>query len=573
MNLAMVTDSASQIAWAIKRIMEVDVVIIDDELNRITDTFAYPRQRIEIRKNSIVGRIIETGKPLAIDDKERFQSCIECQDFENCEMKSLIGVPIIYEDKVVGAIALSVAPRFMKGLFGNLSHTIGFLEKMAEMLSGKLQTESDYQKLNLAKMQREVLIDSMDEAIVLVDKDGLITYSNTRFNDAFFLGKAVINMPVSAVIRHALIEEFLKNKQSFEDKLIYCEYKDMCFDGYCTARTIMIGGEYHGAVFMLKSINVAQNTASESGSEIYSLEKFLGTSARCRAAVSRARAACKNDETTLIDGGSDYRRLELAQAIHAGSKRSHGNFFSVDCANDSDSVLECELFGASDNLMTSKLRLSNKGTLCIRNIDRMPRFMQRRLSDYLVNHTISVSGGHEIGTDARLIFTTGENLRALAEIRMFDEGLLTLITRQVVHLPEIGDSPEDIEAYVSHNFVYYAQRYGVEDLIVQPEVTELLCRYSWPGDVRQIKNVVEYLVANAKGHTVSLDTAAPLRFLLDPEKQQEKSADQLVEEQIIRLMETGKTRDEIAEVLKISRATLFRRLKKMNAQSAQRLSG
>ena len=157
----MVTSSASQIAWAIKRIMDVDVIIIDNELNRITDTFTYPRQRIEIRKSSIVGRIIETGKPLAIDDKERFKSCIECPDLQNCNMRSMIGVPIIYGEKVVGAIALAIPPKFMKGLFGSLSHTIGFLEKMAEMLAGKLQAEDDFQQLNVAKLQREALIDSM----------------------------------------------------------------------------------------------------------------------------------------------------------------------------------------------------------------------------------------------------------------------------------------------------------------------------------------------------------------------------------------------------------------------------
>ncbi|MEG0912527.1 MAG: sigma 54-interacting transcriptional regulator [Oscillospiraceae bacterium] len=567
MNLSMVTDSASQIAWAIKRIMEVDVVVIDDELNRITDTFAYPRQRIEIRKNSIVGRIIETGKPLAIDDKERFQSCIECRDYEVCEMKSLIGVPITYEEKVVGAIALAISPKFMKGLFGNLGHTIGFLEKMAEMLSGKLQTEADYQKLNLTKLQREVLIDSMDEAIVLVDSDGLISYSNTKFNNYFFNGKTVINMPISAVIRHAQVEQYLKSKQSFEDKLIYCEYKNMSFDGYCSARTIDINGEYHGAVFTLKSITGAGKSLDVSMRGGYNLSKFLGSGPQMHSAINKAKNAAKNDDPILIEGKCGFRKLELAQSIHAESPRRDRNFLYVECANDSDEALESELFGSSDNLVTSKLRFANKGTLCICDIDKMPQFLQRRIGDYLVNRTITVQN-REIGTDARLIFTASADLKERVDRGMFDELLYTQLSKQIIFLPQIGQDSNDIAAYLEYNFSAYGDRYGFDKLIVDPEVMDALCSYDWPGDVRQLKNAVEYLVINCKNKRITADLLEQLDFI-KAQKEQTKSADQLVDEQILKLMASGKTRDEIANILRISRATLFRKLKKINSQGEQ----
>ncbi len=565
MNLTMVTDSASQIAWAIKRIMEVDVVIVDDELHRIADTFVYPRQRIEIRKNSIVGRIIETGKPLAIDDKERFQSCIECPDFENCEMKSMIGVPIRYEERVIGAISLAISPRFIKGLFGNLNHTIGFLEKMAEMLAGKLQAEADYQRLNLAKQQREALIDSMDEAIVLVDGDGLISYSNTRFNDAFFGGKTVINLPVSTVVHHAQVEQFLKDKQSFEDKLIYCEYKGRpSFDGLCSARAIEIDGQYYGAVFTLKSINNTVSKLGETIAENYRLVQFIGSDARCCGAVSKARAAAKNDDPVLIEGVCGCRKLELAQAIHDASRRGRQNFFHVDCSIDSDERLEAELFGTDGNLMTSKLRLANKGTVCICRVDQMPRFLQRRVSDYLTNRTFTVQG-REIATDTRLIFTAEGSLRQQYDCGMFDPNLYERIARQSIFLPRVGDDPESTAVYIEQSFGEYAQRYGVEDITVDQEVMQVLSDYHWPGDLRQLRNVVEYLVINCKNGRVTPELLQKLPFLGE-RREQEKSADELVEEQIIKLIASGKTRDEIASILKISRATLFRKLKKINSQ-------
>ena len=561
MNLAMVTESASQIAWAIKRIMEVDVVIIDDELNRITDTFSYPRQRIEIRKNSIVGRIIDTGKPLAIDDKERFQSCIDCIDFECCEMKSLIGVPIIYEDKVIGAIALAIPPKFMKGLFMNLSHTIGFLEKMAEMLSGKLQAEADYQSLNLTKTQREILIDSMDEAIVLIDETGLITFSNKRFKDWFFAGQTVFNLPVSAVIRHTAIERFLQNKQSFQNKLIYYEYKNVSFDGFCTAKPVEINGVYHGAVVSLKSINTEGLVYTHEDN--YRIDKFRGVSSAGRVAVAGAKAAAQNDEPILIGGPAEFRNFEMAQAIHAESHRKDRNFLVVDCANDSDIALETELFGpaSGDGVAGGKLRMANKGTLCIRNISKLPQFLQRRLSEFMCSRTI-VAYQKEISSDVRIMATAAADLRRQTAIGMFDEALYERIAMQTIYLPQLGDNAEDVEKYLDYNFGYYSRRYGMNEIQIEPGVIERLCSYEWPGDLRELKNVVEYLVSHSKNHRITMDMLEPIEL-----KSQSFSitmtADRFLEEQIIKMMATGKTRDEMAEILGISRATLFRKIKKI----------
>jgi transcriptional regulator with GAF, ATPase, and Fis domain len=127
LELTTIKQSAEQIATTISKIMEVDVVVVDNQLERIADTFKYPHKQIDIRTNSIVGSIIVTGRHLVIEDKRYSDACQSCPDLQTCDMESIIGVPIIYKDKVIGAVALIVPPQRMLNFKNNFDHVLEFL--------------------------------------------------------------------------------------------------------------------------------------------------------------------------------------------------------------------------------------------------------------------------------------------------------------------------------------------------------------------------------------------------------------------------------------------------------------
>ncbi|MGI6402753.1 MAG: sigma 54-interacting transcriptional regulator [Oscillospiraceae bacterium] len=563
MELSMIADSASQIAWAINRIMEVDVVIIDAKLQRITDTFRYPRQRIEIRKNSIIGRIVESGKPLAIDDKSIFRSCVDCPDSHICNMASFIGVPIIYKGETVGAIGLAIAAKYIKSLFGNLSHTISFLEKMAEMLSGKLQAADDYGKLTIAKKERELLIDTVEVLLVHIDAAGKITYYNKEFADYFVMGGSAIGKPISQVISHPQIEAFLRDHQEIENHLLYYESPKKFFDGVCNIRILEVDGVYSGAVLTFRSIHMVYDLLSkmEVGLVGGRQKNDQHISAKMRKAIAVALDAAKDRKPILIESRSGMRSLQLARMIHNESPDNTGGYFVVDCNENGDDQISAQLFGTKTSM--SKIRLANQGTLCIANVNKLSLFLQRKLEQCMASGMLEADG-RPVSIHTRYVFTSTENLAKLAKLGIFDEGLYQRMALHQICLPDVGDDLEETSCELENSFNYYAELYGVMDLQLEQDAFDMLCRLHWKGDVRQMHRVCEYLVLHAANGKVTKELVESMPFGMAAQRNQ--SINSYTEEQIRELIHQGKTRDEIAEILQISRATLYRRLKKYGIQ-------
>jgi len=562
MDLMNVKENASQIAQAINRIVGVDVVIVDRNLNRVTDTTRYDRESITIRKDSIVGRIIESGRSLAIDDKKVFRSCIECSDYSVCRMQSLIGVPILLNGQAIGAIALAIPPSHMQRLFNNLSHTIDFLEKMAEMLAGKLLTQQDYEELSRTKRQQELLMDVIEDGIVLVDEVGRIVYYNETFSSMFLGGDNARDMNMLDLISHPQIEAFLTKKWPLRNKLIYCETRRGKFDGYITVAPFETNDSYYGAVFLFRRISDADAACSDTRRIRYHMSDIVTESRDTTRMKRAALAAAKTSDALLLEGPVGMRLKEMAYAIHSDSARSKGNFLLVDCKKSLLQELEEELFGTSDNEGCSKIRLAHKGTICLHSVDCLPQYLQRRLCDYLVRGTVVISYG-EMVSDARLIMTTSENLEFYVDEGMFDKTLYERVRANRIFVPAIsGGHSEDITEWIHVYLSFFTKQYNTGPLTLEPQVEKAICSMDWPQDTARLRNFVEYLVKTSRNHTISMSQIPPRMLRTSEETAGPKSIDALLEGQIRGLMKQGNNYREIAESLHISRATLYRKIKK-----------
>ncbi len=151
MLLAEMKNDVTKFAEVISKILEVDVLIVDNNLKTISNTYCYPDKPVPIRNTSIISQVISTGKTVAIEDKSGFDTCKDCLDFNECEMKGFICVPIFYKEAVVGAIALIVPDHKISLVFGNVRNSTEFLERMADLLASKVQNGDDYSNLNLIR--------------------------------------------------------------------------------------------------------------------------------------------------------------------------------------------------------------------------------------------------------------------------------------------------------------------------------------------------------------------------------------------------------------------------------------
>lgn len=569
MLLAEIKNDVIKFSEVISKILEVDVLIVDSNLKTISNTYHYPDKPMAIHQLSIIGQVISSGKTITIDDKNNYDTCKECSDFKKCLMKGFICVPILYREAVIGAIALIVPDHKIQYVFRNVNSSIEFLERMADLLSSKIQNSDDYNNLNLIKREREVIMDSIDYAMVSMDELGYITYYNKRFKQYFGNSTDCRGMFIRDLISHKYINEFLLNYIEFSDKLIYFEKDSQPFYGFLTCMNININGSRGGMLFIFKSIsdvNIQLNEIGYNNTRITfrSLEEGLIP----EKVIEEAKRLSITSKTVLITGETGAGKELLAKAMHTFSNRANNCFITVNCDGTYRELLEESLFGSEHPHHIvgglGKLQLAHKGTIYFYRIDQMPIYLQQRLVEVLKTNTIHRSGMHEIEVDVRMIFSTSADLASLVRNGLFDDELYYRISENTIYIPPLRQDRSSLRQLLDSSAKFYKEKYSKKDLLFSEKSTDILLSYQWPGNRKELDKVMDNLVSRCTGQ-VTVNDLAQLNLTKGEESIVKLSQIRDIEkESISALLASNINRDEVARRLGISRATLYRKIKKYN---------
>lgn len=289
----------------------------------------------------------------------------------------------------------------------------------------------------------------------------------------------------------------------------------------------------------------------------------------------------------LITGQSGTGKELIAEAVHRNSPRAAKRFVAFNCAGQSESLLEDQLFGhvkgaftGADASREGVFEYADGGTLFLDEIGDMPLTMQAKLLRVLESGEVVRVGSNEPrGTDVRFVSATNKDLKRMVADGTFREDLYFRINGSHVHLPPLRERREDIPRIVRHAIARFAQE--VAPGHPPPSITEpalmRLASFAWPGNVRQLINVVQNMVVTAIG-----EAEEPARVVLDarhiPEDVRSEDADgedqagggslagtslEQIEKRAIRetLRMTGGNREQAARLLGIGERTLYRKLK------------
>lgn len=177
MELKDIKDVVTRHVKIISDVLGVNVTVIDRNLCRISSVRPSFEEPEEVRWDSIVGTVISTGQPLAVDNPSKYAPCKRCPDFHSCRMDGVIAVPIICQGEILGAFYV-VVPRSQGNLFQKLNSSIGFLENMAGLLSEKLISYVRYKALDDIRQEQEMVVNFIDDAVAFTDISGQINYCN-----------------------------------------------------------------------------------------------------------------------------------------------------------------------------------------------------------------------------------------------------------------------------------------------------------------------------------------------------------------------------------------------------------
>ena len=216
----------------------------------------------------------------------------------------------------------------------------------------------------------------------------------------------------------------------------------------------------------------------------------------------------------LITGETGVGKSAVAKAIHTISNRANGPFIEVNCAVLHENLIESELFGYEKGAFTGaasagkigKIELANHGTLFLDEIGELPPHIQSKLLQLIQEKTIErVSGTKRIELDFRLLVATNRNLEEEVQRGLFRSDLFYRLNVIRVHIPPLRQRPEDILPLAYQFLERFCREYG-KQLTLSPRFVSFLEQFSWPGNVRQLENLMERLVITSQDPI--LDTTA-----------------------------------------------------------------
>ncbi|MBI4028154.1 MAG: sigma-54-dependent Fis family transcriptional regulator [Verrucomicrobia bacterium] len=312
----------------------------------------------------------------------------------------------------------------------------------------------------------------------------------------------------------------------------------------------------------------------------YGLHAILGESPAIRAVLDVVKQAAPSRATVLLEGESGTGKELVARAVHSLSPRVKERFIAVHCAALSPTLLESELFGHEKGAFTGaferrqgRFEMADGGSLFLDEIGEIDATLQVKILRVLETREFErVGGDKSIQSDIRLIAATNRDLKKMVADGKFREDLFFRLNVIAVKLPALRERREDIPILANHFLKEFCRENGKRIQGFPPDVMQLFLRHSWPGNIRELRNVVNRMVVMSRGERLAARDAPPeLReaqaspaFASDGGEGNLNLA--AMERRLIvkALKQTGGNISRAAPLLGVSRRTLHRKLKEMN---------
>ena len=421
-----------------------------------------------------------------------------------------------------------------------------------------------------------VVMDYAYDGIISVNAEGLITIFNpvaervTRIKATTAIGKPVREIWPDLELNKVLStgKEDLAQLLSINNEQVVCNKVPICVNN-----TIV------GAVINFQDLTKLQKMEAKVRIRLFDtghvashrFADIIGTSPQLHKSVDLARDFAMTDSSILIQGETGTGKEVFAQSIHNGSRRSKGPFVALNCAALPEQILESELFGyvggaftgASQKGKAGLFEIAHGGTLFLDEIAEMKYMTQGKLLRVLQEKKVMRLGSDRVTpVDVRIIAATNKPLKSLVNKNEFRADLYYRLNVLQLRLYPLRDRNEDVVALA----LFFLEKHAVR-MKRKPEFTKEalmeLRKYGWPGNIRELQNIVERILATLKGTLIDTEM---VRQHLEEQHENEiriKLRDNEMEKIRKALVQSCGKHAEAAKILGISRSTLWRKMKRL----------
>lgn len=450
-------------------------------------------------------------------------------------------------------------------------------------------------------------LDCVNNSIMMCDKNTRVTFANSTFCENFLvkdrdsiIGKTIYEIMESTGIRITAIEtdspklkmlEVIKTGKPSIDWAVRIESKkDHNYLQIVSNDMYPIfdeSGDVTGLVEISRSQQQEMRKIQKNVglNAEYVFEDVIGNTPLIKQKIKLARDFASNRGTILITGESGVGKEIFAQSIHNYSSRCKGPFVALNCANFPAELIESELFGYVEGAFTGaskkgqmgKFELANGGTLFLDEIGELPYYFQSKLLRVLETWTVTRVGGlKEIPVDVRLIAATNRNLPEMIDAGLFRQDLYYRLQVLTLDIPPLRERIEDIPLIAQHFLEVFSTQNSHVPKKLSSEACKALMDYNWPGNARELKNVMNRIDLLYPEDFVSAEAISRMLFSSEKKLQGHSSrppAERVAARQAdidtayINLLKealdiTGGNKKNAAQLLGVSRKTIYRMLEK-----------
>ncbi len=462
------------------------------------------------------------------------------------------------------------------------------------ILSAVLDTREQLLETRLLKGELLAILNSVQDAIEVVDEHGIVKYVNPAFTRVTGIPESKrVNQNIFDVSPHGALAQSLIQQKPVTGYRTFVGGSDA--DVISNASPIIVDDELMGAVVVFQPVgdilrlmdelqhsnalidNLYAQIDQISGSRL-SFESLNGKSNILSATIDRARKAARSEAAVLISGESGTGKSLFAQAIHNNSSRRKKPIIAIDCSAVPDSLQEIEIFGCEKGAMPGivrtrigKIELAEGSTLFIKEINSLNPYLQKKILNVLEEKKFSRIGGSQpLPIDVRIVASASDNLINASLQGYFSEELYRKLSQVTVTMPPLRKRPEDIPLLAEALMDRLNRKLGKKVKEISPRALQELSEYDWPGNISELKSVIERAMVVANGTVIEYHHLSPYigRAAIQdaPDFDEiiplDKMEEMMLKVAMTRYGETLEGKKKAAQALNISLATLYNKLRK-----------
>jgi PAS domain S-box-containing protein len=457
------------------------------------------------------------------------------------------------------------------------------------------------EELNADKSYIDILdtiINTFNEWIVVTDEKGIITMMSKAYKEFVdcanpegkLVDEVIENTRMSKVIESGVaeigeVQEIKGNKMIAMRVPLKKDDKVIGAIGKVVFKDI---SDFHSLSKKLnnleKEVEFYKNELDKERKAKYSVENIVGDSAKVKEVKSLVKKVANTNSNVLIIGESGTGKELFAHSIHNASKRYLAPFVKINCAAIPSELLEAELFGYEEGAFTGakkggkkgKFELANGGTIFLDEIGDMPMNMQVKLLRVIQEKEIERVGGNTLKSiNVRIIAATNKDLENSIKEGKFREDLYYRLNVMKISIPPLRERKEDIPKLVNALRIKVANRLGIYVEGISKDALECLVNYDWPGNIRELENVIERAINLLDSDIVIKLEHLSERLTKNKFKRYSSKSKYLkviveeVEKEVILecLKETNWNKNKAAKILGISRAGLYKKIEEYKLES------